>query len=364
MVQSPRLRQHYLSLTQVLLEQERLDLYSSIGSGADSFRFFLEGIDRDRMTSGTLEAANIPGFEETRWSGDAERLQRADHLLQPFLDATDHALEASMARAGLRVPCETYVCSLPSGIYNGLARETAGGVLILINSGLVSVVYGTSQLLGQARSFIDNKNLKHLSAAENVGQGLYTETQLAVGLRDILYAYLALGDARLSRKFPPQGGVRGQLSEALCASAIVFAVAHEFGHVIAGHVRAERNAVNRGPNQQGSDLTADNELEADRLASVMLRNLAGIHTNPQAPPIALAGPYIFLALAEALEQVQLLTGRPASQHDASHPSASTRQSILRNELNQYFRPESFELAEAAALWINKTTRSVISATQR
>ncbi len=150
-----------------------------------------------------------------------------------------------------------------------------------------------------------------------------------------LLGYVAFGDARESTWFAPQGGVRGQLAEALRASRKYFAVAHEFGHVIGGHVGGPATRLPT-PGWEDIDMVAksvEQENEADRIASLIVSRLDGVDTDPRAPPMVAAGPAIFFALARSVElrarakSACGVVAIPAKRTTRTAPSAPRRHDV-------------------------------------
>jgi hypothetical protein len=353
--QSQRLRQEYLRIVDALLRAEREDLERALGRSPGALERHLEWIERAQQATAELEGAQAmePAADRDRVAVQMKALRNADHLLQPTLDAVAADVDEGIAHARLRVPVETYTCTLPTGTFNAQARAVGGGVLIIVNTGLVTLLFGAAQILAHA---------VNVGGRVDLGRALYTDTQLSDAFADLLVAHVVRGDARESNWFTPQGGWRKLLADALWHPALVFGVAHEFGHVIAEH---HHGPVTQRPESVFSDLdvvarSIEQEREADQIAGHIVSSREGVDTDPSAASMVAAGPAIFFALAQSTDLVaEPLVGRRRSPHE-DHPPPMERWAAVRSQLQQRLPRDSFELARNLQGWIEEATRAAIA----
>jgi hypothetical protein len=239
----------------------------------------------------------------------------------------------------------------PDGTFNAQARATAEGALLIVNTGLVTVLYsGTSAMTHDARF-----------STPGAGTPLYSERQIAEAFAMMLAAYVALGEAARGGRLGPHGGVRGEWHDSLSNLSQLFAIAHEFGHVIAGHVSPAANTreLPGAPDARYVAKSFAQEFEADRLAARIIAHHPGIPEDPRNASIAAAGPAIFFALADAIERFRAHFRPRQASPDADHPPPRERADAVRAELGRHFRPDDFELADVAATWIENKTQMAI-----
>jgi hypothetical protein len=349
--QSARLRQEYLRLVDRLLERERADLDLSLGSAPDALEWHLRKIDDARRATGELEAALIQ-IDEPELLAGTEVLRNADHLLQPTMDAVALVIDGAVRHAGLQITQETYTCVLPTGMFNAQARLADGGVLVMINTGLSLLTYQVVQAMTADSSFDDPR----------MGRRLYTPGQLAESFTDIMLAQLLWGDSARAPHFPPQGGVRGQLSDSLWRSVQIFAAAHEFGHVLAGHLSPARTKFLPTPGWEEIECAAKTirqEFEADLIGMRLVAAHAQASGHPQAPSIMVLGPLVFFAIVEAVDRIREEGLRRPVRGDIDHPPPRDRAAAARASLAQHVGSEDFELADAAVAWIDERTQGAI-----
>jgi hypothetical protein len=364
MPQSPRLRVEYRRLAETLLAQERADLLVNLGPAPDALERHLRRIDEARRLSQQLEGAHdLPLGEEPQLIEGLDQYARADHLLQPVMDTLARVIDVAIARAGVTSDVETYACVLPTGTINAQARSTANGVLVLVNTGLVMVLFQATQALAHAALFPSAAGVGGAVVADpRFGRALYTDEQIGRAFASVLLAYILCGDSTKAIQLPPLGGVRGQVGDALWQSAQIFTVAHEFGHVLAGHTMAGRTKYLATPGWAGVEVVAkswDDEFEADRIAVRLVAGYADGAGDPRAPAVMICGPAIFFAVADAVDRVRTeALGLPVSP-DADHPPSAARASRIRDHFSSRFGAENFELADHAVGWLERATEHAL-----
>lgn len=155
--------------------------------------------NRDRYLADTLHPATI---EIEKAAAEVEATIRA---LPPF---------------AMKFHADVFVGEFPTGSINCQTVKVDGGFLVLVNS-------GTLMMLQQVVTFLwrgdadDPRSPASLGAADGVAQ--------------VLASYVEHGDPFYGPK-PLGGGMLAVASSLMSAAAMKFVVAHEYGHILAGHL--------------------------------------------------------------------------------------------------------------------------------
>ena len=127
-----------------------------------------------------------------------------------------------------------FVGPLPLNIFNALYVPTEHGSLILVDDLLSSLVFCITKVnvLSVPIFSIEDgveisPDLSDENAAEYVG--------------NFLYAFLYRRSIGQAGRLPNQGGALGRLLEDFTYNILRFVVAHELGHVLAGHLDGQKN---------------------------------------------------------------------------------------------------------------------------
>jgi hypothetical protein len=115
---------------------------------------------------------------------------------------------------------EVFVGEFPTGSINCETVKVGGGFLVLVNS-------GTLMMLQQVVTFLWRGDPDHPTAPESL--------LAADGVAEILAAYVEHGDPYYGPK-PLAGGVPAFAGSLMVSAAMKFVVAHEYGHILAGHL--------------------------------------------------------------------------------------------------------------------------------
>lgn len=158
-------------------------------------------------------------------------------------------------------------------------------------------------------------------------------------LADLYAAIIFTGRARASKPWMPEPfAMSGAV--ALAYGMQLFTVAHELGHVAAGHLKGEEAAAG---GLSGPEVRAQ-ELEADAVGLRLIRQAA---TGSVFHDLRVFAPYVFLKGVELLETGQAVFGTPVAS--GSHPAVSERLRALRYGLMAAVLPLADKLMVAGAL---------------
>jgi hypothetical protein len=133
------------------------------------------------------------------------------------IEATIHALPEFAAKFHDNV----FVGEFPTGSVDCQTVKVEGGLLVLVSS-------GTLMMLQQVVTFLVREG--------GTGQPDSRASQTAAdGVATVIATYLEAGDPVFAPK-PLVGGMQALLSTSLSQAAKKFIIAHEYGHILAGHL--------------------------------------------------------------------------------------------------------------------------------
>src|SRR6267142_5426010 len=163
----------------------------------------------------------------------------------PFMKHISEDLEKAIPQLGVSLPFEVLVREFPTASFNAQAHPVKGGALILVNTGLFAFLHKAIKLMMPLMETvrIDGKghyggSLVDAHFGESLGGTEISFDQVTDLFSELIFAYLA-GNFNFARRLPSSGGPRGISGSTLLTSCESFAIAHEYGHVIAGHISPE-----------------------------------------------------------------------------------------------------------------------------
>ncbi len=115
---------------------------------------------------------------------------------------------------------DVFVGEFPTGSINCETVKVDGGFLVLVSS-------GTLTMLHQVTTFLCRGDADHPTSQQSL--------DAADGIAAVLASYVENGDPFYGPK-PLVGGMLAMLSGELSAAAMKFVVAHEYAHILAGHL--------------------------------------------------------------------------------------------------------------------------------
>jgi len=188
---------------------------------------------------------------------------------------------------------------------------------------------------------------------------------------ELIFAYLA-GNFNFARRLPSSGGPRGISGSTLLTSCESFAIAHEYGHVIAGHISPEAIMFARTPvgSVKFVRKSHEQELQPDRLAGqLVLRSQVRPGNTSQAGVkldvmFSFAGPLVFLSLDGLVSEVEqeLAKRGIVPGFEETHPLASHRAEALKKmygNLHPAARLQEFtDLANSCEWWLTEVSRGI------
>jgi hypothetical protein len=162
-------------------------------------------------------------YEKNRDHYLAETRHPATIKIEKAAEEVEAAIRALPAFAG-KFHDEVFVGEFPTGSINCHTVKVDGGLLVLVNS-------GTLMMLQQMVTFLWRGDADH--------PGSQASLDAADGVAQVLAGYVEHGDPYYGPK-PLSGGMLAVASSLMSDAAMKFVVAHEYGHILAGHL-AEPN---------------------------------------------------------------------------------------------------------------------------
>lgn len=233
----------------------------------------------------------------------------------------------------------------PTGTLDALSVPVPGrGVLVLVNTALLD-------LLGTVLKIMTG-------ALPNYGTPpLLTSEQASYALAEAVNAYLYGNGAVEARRLPELSGQRAALVSLMARRGTQFVLAHEVGHLLAGHLLHARRRTDHHTPVGALDAQSvgwPREHEADRVAAViMLRTLDDLgHRELEAHEPCLVGAVLLvLFLHEVIDRLADELGLTVP-FAGNHPPPVRRIQTLVEHLAGHVRtPRALDLAADVATWL-------------
>ncbi|WP_158841536.1 M48 family metalloprotease [Saccharothrix deserti] len=267
------------------------------------------------------------------------------HDQQRTLDALQPEVLHLARAAGRPVDTPVFAGVFPTGTLDALSVPVPGrGILVLVNTSLLD-------LLGAV--------LKIMTVAlPNYGTPpLLTSEQASYALAEAVNAHLYGNGAVEARRLPELSGQRLALVALMARRATQFVLAHEVGHVLAGHLVHARRITD--PDTPVGALDAQSvgwprEHDADRLAAtIMLHTLddLGPRELDAHEPCLVGALLLVLFLHEVTDRLTDELGLTVP-FAGNHPPPVRRIQTLVEHLTERVRtPRALDLAADVASWL-------------
>lgn len=291
--------------------------------------------------------------------------EQARELVLPgaFLDGTVpmNVLIAPLAREieeaarewSMSLPLPVYCGVFPTGEFNAVAMPVDGGALLLINEGLMYLIYQCMEVWGLRASIPSG------SAKEEGLEPMISNEQAIAAIADAVYAYLFEGSSARAPQLPMIGGIRGFYLTMLAASIIKFVVAHEYGHAYAGHLCAEKAVRKILPGGEVNLIPKDwaEEYRADILAMRLLVPPSARKVNSEEEclefAVQLVAPLAFFQLAQLIELTvgTFLRLSPGDILKGDHPPPGLRSKHIREWVRVIGGEAYMTMANEISSWL-------------
>lgn len=251
-----------------------------------------------------------------------------------------------LARSGIPLPAgQVYVAPYPHPSFDSQAVPVPGGSVILINTGFLSLVFEVTRVMSSSvQSFTRNSD-GSIDVHRPTEDFRIRERMAYAALARSLLTYIDSGKSWVSPSQPLSEGWRK--SEALIGAWAIlrFVIAHEFGHVLAGHLTSAFSEGGSGGWQK--------EREADQLGALILLRQIDEHDDDPQKYWTASGPFAFFAIDHLITRVRNeVVGIPHGLVDASHPPSDERAAALRDLFIESHGPTILHVADCHVEWMS------------
>lgn len=331
-------------LSQNSLHSDYLDLLDSYGlKPKRSDSTVCQKLDMlQKMSKNTQDASNHTYVKERLKAIDAineatggvvkERLKKIG-----IEDGTGELTEPAgivsemMEKEKITLPTELYFNVFPTGAFNACAQRTDNGMLILLNSGLLKLIYNISC----ACCFPVHSEDGHISLIENENNDRDIPIEivsLSATIRVILkYINETTHDYQMpaNEELKPWGVL---IATILSRSMKSFVVAHEISHIVLGHMNNAEKVTIMTPYGPITSLLRSHqkEFEADRWAQRIL--ILNDKVNSSSFPYSIGGICFLSVHIMILKVLSKLRPKDVNECTESHPSSNDRLLALQKDL--------------------------------
>ena len=193
------------------------------------------------------------------------------NLYAVLLEMSD-SIEAALTSRGFPTPPRLLLGTLPTGTLNALTFPVLRTKehIIIFERGLFDFAFQMSKIAAVVFPAIDPMR-GSFSAEVNVERGVEAHPEILEQLNRVLHAYLVLGDPRRIPSYKIDNS-RVMTAVLLLRSMELFALGHEYGHIVARH------GDNLGPNPSPDASVRyswDGEYGADRVGLSLMHSVMG-----------------------------------------------------------------------------------------
>ncbi|WP_410575500.1 hypothetical protein [Amycolatopsis sp. cmx-4-61] len=295
---------------------------------------------------------------------DVEELRRDGYRIpaRHRFGEEDARIRKTLAASGFDLPGPVYVGEYPHHEFNAHATAAGSGTLILVNTGLVTLLDRAGIAIGASTRPFTRREGGEISIADVTTEEQQRHESAVTMLAKSVVTYLSANEVPLPARPRMPFGNQEFLGYLIVSAAKYFVVAHEFGHLLAGHVHeAAEPRVIAG----WSAGSLHREYEADELAMLLL--LRGL--DESAPfhekALTVAGPFVFLALDHLVDRVQQeLYELPEGMTTRTHPPSDKRGAALRAVVTELADPNLLQFADGYVSWLSAQEDKIVATARR
>lgn len=292
---------------------------------------------------------------------------------QFYLDTVKQVIEEAVARAGYQLSSEVFVGEFPTRSFNAQVTLCDPGFLILLNSGLYSFVHLAMKVLSLSVEFAEfDAQGKHIPSTR-FGKSPFAKAEEQEALLEIILAYLMYKEPFKATRLPVQHSYKTKIAADLVAACVNFAIAHEYGHIIDGHLAS--SSIKSTDTASGPlEVITKNyqqEFEADGIGARLILLSAGHFENNTlvfgidsqhwlAISIALAGPLLFLGLDQLVTRVASeIFEKEELMLCGDHPPAAFRVKMVRRIYDNFGFTELPRFTDFCVDWLQSKEENVL-----
>ena len=315
------------------LERDYLDLLARTGLTRRTRQMpqeLRERIRREVFGAPELIILGAPRDRRARPEPEPDDSPNFDHMLGEYAAELEPVLADLQMPVGHRVLMREF----PTGSLNAHVLRNRHGALILVDFGLMMLAYQISKIMMLGINFMETTR-SGIRLFDTLDAG-WRPDRTTRALAQVIGAYFFLGDPTRAprlrvleerRRIPQQGWF---------VAAELFAVAHEYAHLIDGHVELMPDFVWDPPDSNNRQAEAvQDEITADQIALRIMVAAAerGLVRHP------LHGSVFLFELERMLDEIAARLF--AARHDyRSHPDPHSRQERLLSHAERQGVPVS------------------------
>jgi len=246
-------------------------------------------------------------------------------------------IEQAAEEAGMPIPHRPVLGTLPTGQINAMTIRVPGSndFLILFEWQLFLFALLLSKAVCRALPFAkDDKGLSFSTNMKDVQQRVDADPSVVGRFAEVVIAYAVTGLPSRAPQYFAEAEYN-VLANQLLNSVELFAMGHEYGHVISGHLSGETNGttpqISGAEDAEELDYSWMQEHEADLVgASLMMRSLS----SEWDAAFSYWGADFFFSAIDIMDRaVSVLKGQMETPSKlSSHPPSEYRRELLREML--------------------------------
>ncbi|MEU6780076.1 hypothetical protein ABZ912_12790 [Nonomuraea angiospora] len=274
-------------------------------------------------------------------------------------DGIKEDLLNALRRSGIALPGPVYVGEYPHNSFNAQACAVPGGTLILVNTGLMTLLYEVAKCIGSSMRILTRTEDHGLLEEEETPELTRQRDDARTTVAHAVLAYIFQGNPGLGGRIPLTADSRALAGIPLAEAARDFVVGHEFGHFLSGHLDGSAARERSGEWIRKSH---DQELEADEIGALLMLRRVGDPGNELRKNLAAAGPFLFFAIDHLVTRVRNeVNGIPMGLIVTDHPPSDERAGILRRLFLEVEGPGALQFANAVVTGLSLMEDDILDA---
>jgi hypothetical protein len=279
-------------------------------------------------------------------------------------------VEDAASELGHPLPIRPQLGTLPTQNVNAMAVRVPDSdeYLILFESELFTFALLLSKVVARAIPFKGSESgmLNFSTEGEDIEKSIAENPEITRRFREVVLAYLIKGRPSAAPAYLPEEPY-GTLAAILRQSMELFIMAHEYAHIISGHLSESKTAPIDVGGQHGDEVIRSwqQELEADAQGLELMVRAMQKRNHDLA--LSYWGADLFFSCIEVVEQgISIMrTGRESEEGQLtdSHPPVQLRREMLRELLKRSLPEEHAQAPIQLGMVLEQLIASLWSATK-
>ena len=263
-------------------------------------------------------------------------------------------VESDIKKIGKELPLPVYADLFPTGSFNAQAVRCKSGVLILLNRGTMMCIHMIVKILCKSTVFFENFSSDG-TPINTIEDSNVSNDDLVTALSQILLFYLGYIKVPYPSRLTLDSQSKILLVGGILRSAEKFALSHEYGHLIAGHLNQSQSKMILSKSTVGDikviPKSWKQEIEADALAlMIMLAQIPKRIDNDFdlfRVQQVFAGPIIYFGIDSLITNIHIKIKRLGElPFSKTHPPSIYRLKYIRDYLFQIGGEKCILLADS------------------